>query len=159
MQEFDVYLAAPLFSAAELAYNLLLTHGMENLGLSVFLPQRDGLEYQTLTNLPPGERNARIYELDIKTLKSCPILVAVLDGRVPDEGVCVELGTARGHSDIAGNQKLILGLKTDTRMWQPDAVLNPMISGCLDALINSTDSLLDYLQAFARIVSISKENS
>ena len=54
---------------------------------------------------------------------------------------------------------MILGLKTDTRMWQPDAVLNPMISGCLDALINSTDSLLDYLQAFARIVSISKENS
>ena len=58
--------------------SLPLTHGMENLGLSVFLPQRDGLEYQTLTNLPPGERNARIYELDIKTLKSCPILVAIL---------------------------------------------------------------------------------
>ena len=46
-----IYFAAPLFSAAERRYNLLLTEKLEALNFTVFLPQRDGVE----SGQPPFE--------------------------------------------------------------------------------------------------------
>lgn len=52
----------------------------------------------------------------------------VLDGRVPDEGACVELGIAYA------NNKRCYGLKSDSRSVELDMDLNPMITGCFNKL-------------------------
>ena len=39
-----LYLAAPLFSSSERAFNAALTAEIEGLGFTVFLPQRDGVD-------------------------------------------------------------------------------------------------------------------
>ena len=39
----------------------------------------------------------------------------VLDGRVPDEGACVELGIAYCQKYLHNGDKRLLGLYTDTR--------------------------------------------
>ena len=56
-----------------------------------------------------------------------------IDGRVPDEGACVELGMAYA----AG--KRCYGLKTDTRSIESSLDINPMITGCLIKLFKNYD--------------------
>lgn len=46
---------------------------------------------------------------DVEMIRGCDVVEAVLDGRVPDEGVCVELGL----SSALG--KGVIGLMTDSR--------------------------------------------
>ena len=61
-----IYLAGPLFSAAERRFNLGLTQRLEAVGFEVFLPQRDGAErdrppYDAMT---PEERRHAMFRLD-----------------------------------------------------------------------------------------------
>jgi nucleoside 2-deoxyribosyltransferase len=71
------------------------------------------------------EEKARIiFEKDVSEIMKADILFMMLDGRVPDEGACVELGI--GYA----NQKRCYGIKTDTRSIEIDLDLNPMISEC-----------------------------
>ncbi|HKH37444.1 MAG TPA: nucleoside 2-deoxyribosyltransferase domain-containing protein [Rubrobacter sp.] len=89
-----IYLAGPLFSEAERCFNLELTHRLVAMGFDVFLPQRDGVErdrppYDTMT---PEERRHAMFHLDMSRILDADVFV--LDGRVPDEGACVELGIA-----------------------------------------------------------------
>ena len=70
----------------------------------------------------------------------------VLDGRVPDEGACVELGIAYASG------KRCYGIKGDARSVELDMDLNPMIRGCFIELFYNLDeeklinSLKDYLK-------------
>lgn len=155
VEAYDVYLAAPLFNDAEKAFNEQLALKLEGMGLHVFLPQRDGLEFAALEGSSPDERNRRIFALDISTVEASSTIVAVLDGRVPDEGVCVEVATGREYSKLTGRSKLILGLKSDKRTWLPEASLNPMITGTLDRLFDSEASLLAFMKDnLTKIVSV-----
>ena len=91
-----IYLAGPLFSEAERRFNLALTEILEARGFRVFLPQRDGVErgrppYDAMT---PEERRQAMFELDRQQVLEADVFLIVLDGRVPDEGACVELGMA-----------------------------------------------------------------
>ena len=56
-----------------------------------------------------------------------------LDGRVPDEGACVELGIAYGCG------KRCYGFKTDTRTIELGMDLNPMIAGCMTKVFKNYD--------------------
>jgi nucleoside 2-deoxyribosyltransferase len=94
-----IYLAGPLFSEAERRFNLELTHRLEALDFDVFLPQRDGVErdrapYDTMT---AEERRHAMFHLDRARILDADVFLFVLDGRVPDEGACVELGIAYCH--------------------------------------------------------------
>jgi nucleoside 2-deoxyribosyltransferase len=142
----DVYLAAPLFNIAERRFNQALAHRIELEGLTVFLPQRDGLEFARLAGQAESKRNRRIFELDIAAVESAKVLVAILDGRVPDEGVCVELGTAAEHRKRSRGDTLIVGLKTDERAWARDGEMNPMVAGTLDRVFATEDELLAFLK-------------
>lgn len=140
-----VYFAAPLFSQAERDYNLKLTHVLESYDYTVFLPQRDGFLAPELEGLTEEEKTKKIFEKDRYEVLHADICFALLDGRAPDEGVCVELGLAYA------NEKRCYGFKTDARSVELDMDLNPMISGCLTKLFYNTDgeaaleSLKDYL--------------
>ena len=140
-----VYFAAPLFSEAERDYNLKITHVLEQYDYQVFLPQRDGFLAPELEGLTEEQKTTKIFNKDYEEILKADIFFGILDGRTPDEGVCVELGIAYCE------HKRCYGFKTDARSVELDMNLNPMITGCLEKLFYNTDgeaclkSLTDYL--------------
>ena len=129
----NVYLAGPMFSRAEKDFNLLLAELLEEYGYHVFLPQRDGIEAALLEGLTDEELTRMIFELDEGEVLKADIVVMVCDGRVPDEGACVELGIAYA------NGKRCYGVKTDPRTVETSLDLNPMIAGCFTRLFENFD--------------------
>ena len=140
-----VYFAGPLFNQAEKDYNLKITKVLEDYGYQVFLPQRDGIEGALLEGKTEEELIEMIFPLDVRNVMDADILFMNLDGRVPDEGACVELGMAYA------NNKRCYGFKTDTRAAEQSMDLNPMISGCMIKIFKNFDGdamvaeLKDYL--------------
>ena len=142
----NVYFAAPLFSEGERAYNLKIVTILEKYGYTVFLPQRDGFLAPELEGLTEEEKNKKIFDKDYEEVLKADILFILLDGRVPDEGACVELGIAYA------NNKRCYGFKSDARSVELDMDLNPMIRGCFIKLFYDLNeekliqSLEDYLK-------------
>ena len=132
-----MYLAAPLFSVAERAFNERLAANLERLG-PVYLPQRDGALVPDLiaSGLSRTEAKRAVFQRDIGSIQECEVLVAVLDGRTIDEGVAVELGYAYAIG------KPCIGYKTDFRQLSEFGD-NPMIEG---TLLHSTTDLADLLR-------------
>ena len=122
-----------MFMQAEKDYNLKVTKILEEFGYEVFLPQRDGIEGAKLKDKTEQELVNIIFPLDVKEVKECDIFFINLDGRVPDEGSCIELGMAYTQN------KRCYGFKTDTRSLEASMDLNPMITGCLIKLFKNID--------------------
>jgi nucleoside 2-deoxyribosyltransferase len=139
-----VYFAGPLFSQSEKDYNLQLTEILEDHGYEVFLPQRDGYLASELTGKTEEEVTQMIFEKDISEVLKADILFMVLDGRVPDEGACVELGIAYA------NGKRCYGVKTDVRAAENNMDLNPMIAGCFARQFKNSDgdALIEELEKY-----------
>jgi nucleoside 2-deoxyribosyltransferase len=145
-----IYLAGPLFSEAERRFNLGLTQRLEATGFEVFLPQRDGAErnrppYDAMT---PEERRRAMFRLDRSRILDSDVFLFVLDGRVPDEGACVELGIAHCQKYLQNSEKLLIGLHTDTRAAFVSARLNPMVRVPLDYVVDDEQSLLELLAGY-----------
>ena len=119
-----VYFAAPLFSEAEREYNLKIAMILENHGYDVFLPQRDGFLASELEGKTEAEKTEKIFAKDKEEILKADILFFVMDGRVPDEGACVELGIAYASG------KRCYGFKSDARSIELDMDINPMLGGC-----------------------------
>lgn len=143
-----IYYAGPLFNAAERAFNVELTAALESLGCEVFLPQRDGVEANKLpySAMSRDERRKAMFELDRDMIEGCDIFLFILDGRIPDEGACVELGIAYAHRRATGVKRILLGFQTDIRSAFMGSKLNPMIRVPLDYIVTSTDELLAYIR-------------
>lgn len=143
-----IYYAGPLFNDAERVFNVKLTASLESLGFEVFLPQRDGVEANKLpySSMSQDQRRQVIFELDREMIERCDIFLFILDGRIPDEGACVELGMAYTHRRVTGKNRLLVGLHTDSRAAFTDSKLNPMIYIALDKIVTSTDELLAYIR-------------
>lgn len=139
-----VYFAGPLFNPAERRFNAALASRIEALGLRVFLPQRDGIESDAA--LSPADRQAAIFALDRDKVLESDIFLFVADGRVPDEGACVELGIAYAQKRLQRPGKLLVGLHTDQRAAFAGSRLNEMIAGALDHLFTEEADLLDFLR-------------
>jgi nucleoside 2-deoxyribosyltransferase len=142
-----IYFAGPLFSEAERRFNTELTSKLEELGHKVFLPQRDGAEsdkppYDAMTK---EERRTVLFQLDRDQVLACDIFLFVLDGRVPDEGACVELGMAYADKLLRHPDRLLVGLHTDRRAAFLGSKLNPMLKVPLDCIADSEEALLNYL--------------
>ncbi len=91
-----IYYAGPLFNEAEINFNMKLTHELEKEGFEVFHPQRDGVEASKAeyANLRKEEKRKTMFVMDRDKISEADIFLFILDGRVPDEGACVELGIA-----------------------------------------------------------------
>jgi nucleoside 2-deoxyribosyltransferase len=145
-----IYFAAPLFCQAERTFNQLLTDKLEASGFQVFLPQRDGAErdkapYDTM---PEEEHRQAIFQLDTSQILASDIFLFILDGRVPDEGACFELGVAYTQKKLTEARKLLVGLQTDTRAAFLDSKLNPMIHVPLERIMSDEETLLSALQYY-----------
>jgi nucleoside 2-deoxyribosyltransferase len=120
-----IYIAGPLFCKAELDYNEQLAKFLSGHGFDTFLPQRDGYQQTELEKAVGKTKSSEmIFEKDVQELKNSDVVVFNLDGRVPDEGACVEIGIGYALG------KDCVGLKTDVRTAF-DGIDNPMILGAL----------------------------
>ncbi len=122
-----IYYAAPLFNDMELNKNERMKRWLESKGYFVYLPQDEaGLAYEKIDDNNKMQINKKIFESDVKCIKKSDLLIFDLNGRVPDEGGCVELGMA-----YAWGIKCI-GFKTDTRALDYTGDDNLMIEGCMN---------------------------
>jgi len=120
-----IYIAGPLFCDAELEYNEKLDKFLSDFGFTTFLPQRDGYKLVELEKKVGRSEALRIiFERDVQEIKDCDVVVFNMDGRVPDEGACVEIGIGYALG------KECIGLKTDVR-GVFDSADNPMVLGAL----------------------------
>ena len=92
-----VYYTASLFNEAEREFNRRVVAMIHELGYSTWFPQEDvgvltDLMEEKGMSLP--EVRDYIFDLNIKEVQEADIVVFVLDGRVPDEGACIEAGIA-----------------------------------------------------------------
>jgi nucleoside 2-deoxyribosyltransferase len=145
-----------LFSSAERQFNQNLTNKLEALGYNVFLPQRDGAEsdkapYNAMTR---EARREAIFQLDKSKILASDVFLFVLDGRIPDEGACVELGIAYCQKDLLGMKKLLIGLQTDIRAAFLNSKLNPMLRVPLDKILENEQDLLDVLHHYLYYMSL-----
>jgi len=129
-------LAAPFFSQSERLFNDHCVRALET-AWGVFYPHRDGPRMADLIaqGINLDDAAHQVWLCDLEQIRSCDLVVAVLDGRVPDEGVCVELGLA------SGLDKIVIGLLTDSRRCFPWGA-NPMVTGCLSAICTDPSLLL-----------------
>jgi nucleoside 2-deoxyribosyltransferase len=145
-----IYFAGPLFSEAERVFNVRLTERLEQANFEVFLPQRDGVKRDKppYERMSADERRRAMFELDQRKIFECDIFLFVLDGRVPDEGACFELGLAHAHKELRGTRKLLVGLHTDARAAFLCSKLNPMLLVPLGHVAEAEDELLRILEDY-----------
>lgn len=111
-----IYLAGPLFTAAERAFNAQLKDRLErDYDHSVWLPQEHG---------EPDRTARQVFEADVAAIDSADVVVANMDGPDPDSGTCWECGYAYGIG------KPYLVFRTDYRVADKDgrASFNPMLA-------------------------------
>ncbi|GAB3474121.1 nucleoside 2-deoxyribosyltransferase [Amycolatopsis cihanbeyliensis] len=132
------YIAAPLFCEAEKTFNLAVDAALRAADIDTYLPQRDGGEGVAMVaaGADPVQVRQHLFTADVNAVRRCDLLVMLLDGRVPDEGACVELGLAYAWG------KPCFGLQTDTRRFVGQSN-NLMI----DSILTVTTSTLDELVA------------
>jgi len=99
----DIYLASPLFSEAERAFNASIAAGLRERSLTVFLPQ------ELSANHTQAPTESQIFVGDTQALLSSRLMLAVLDGETTDAGVATEIGIALSHHIP------VVGLWTDIR--------------------------------------------
>ena len=149
-----IYFAGPLFSQAERAFNLRLAMTLEEHGYTVFLPQRDGLgkdDFNPTSMLDQGmseeEISQLIFTTDRDRVFEADVLLFVLDGRVPDDITCDELGMAYGQKYLLQKSTQLVGLHTDWRWEFPWTKRNPLIECALDCVVGDEDELLAVLES------------
>jgi nucleoside 2-deoxyribosyltransferase len=94
-----IYLAGPLFSAAERNFNNELTRLLRNKGHEVWLPQE--FEQRTMTA-------KQIFAKDVEGIDWADVVVANMDGPDPDSGTSWECGYAH-------RKKPVILFRTDFR--------------------------------------------
>jgi nucleoside 2-deoxyribosyltransferase len=130
-----IYMAGPLFSSAELAFNRELAGLLRERGHEVFLPQ----EHEQRKDLPRA-----IFESDVKGLDWADAIVACLDGPDPDSGTCWELGYAYAR------KKLSIVYRTDFRLFKGSDPINLMMTESADhVIIMPTTDVADLATAIA----------
>jgi len=126
-----VYVAGPLFSEAERAFNERLATALEGAGFSVYLPQRDA---------PPATEAGyarSIYDRNRKELRRADLVVAVCEGLRVDDGTAWEIGCAIARGTP------VYGLRTDPRTVGSEERVNLMVEQSLSRLVESLPSLLE----------------
>lgn len=141
----NIYIAGPMFSQAELEFNEQIAGKLEECGFDVFLPQRSGYKMtELMKQMSADAARKMIFNKDYTAVQNTDIVLIILDGRVIDEGACVELGIGYAFG------KSCFGLKTDPRSMM-NGQINPMISGCLLNIFYSITDLIKYFRCEVQV--------
>ena len=142
--QYRIYLAAPLFSEPERAYNLSVAGELRNNFFEVYLPQESGDDSDTRNQ---GEQS-RIFSENLKALENADKIVAIIDGADADSGTAWEMG----YAFALGKQ--VIALRTDFRSSGRHEKVNFMLEEPA-TVVSSREYLLDAVKA----PSIVKEDS
>ncbi|NET34339.1 MAG: nucleoside 2-deoxyribosyltransferase [Cyanothece sp. SIO1E1] len=125
-----IYLAGPLFTQAEVAFNATLTAGLNSAGYRIYLPQ------QECAGITDPEA---LFHRCIQGLEGASLVLVVLDGPDADSGSCFEVGYA-----YAKGLKII-GLRTDFRGSGEHMGINLMLTNSCSHLLLTTLKLPEEL--------------
>jgi len=131
---YRVYLAAPLFSEAERAYNREIATLLTGRFFEVFLPQDIGDDSAARS----ADGNREIFERDLAAVQDADLVVAVIDGADADSGTAWEMGYAFALG------KPVVALRTDFRMAGHHERVNLMLE-MSSAVVGSKADLLEAL--------------
>ena len=131
--QYRIYLAAPLFSECERAYNLSIARNLRNNFFDVFLPQEAGDDSHTRDK----EEQSRIFSENLKALENSDIIVAVIDGADADSGTAWEMGYAYAQ------KKQVIALRTDFRRAGMYERVNLMLEESAKVVTSTTELLED----------------
>jgi nucleoside 2-deoxyribosyltransferase len=132
-----IYLAGPLFTAAERAFNRRLRDRLKEYGYDVWLPQ----EHE------PRSRAARdIFLADVEGLDSSDVILANMDGPDPDSGTCWECG-------YAYKKKPVIVYRTDFRKSgdTDTTAYNLMLTESANEVVDVSDVMDDETKIAARL--------
>lgn len=117
-----LYLAGPLFTAAELRFNADLARNLRQRGYEVFLPQEQEQR---------GASARDVFMRDVAGIDWADALVGNMDGPDPDSGTCWEVG-------YAYRKKPIVLFRTDIRqMTPPFGPYDLMMTQSADVLLDT----------------------
>ncbi|MBN2019679.1 MAG: nucleoside 2-deoxyribosyltransferase [Sedimentisphaerales bacterium] len=138
-----MYLAGPLFSLAERTFNHNLKQ-LLNPFFEVYLPQEDGglLVYMIKAGMPAELAKEKVFDVDVRAMNECDLVLIILDGRTVDEGAAFELGFAYAKG------KQCYGLKTGPRQLLAIGN-NPMIDIPLERIFVSIEELIDWAKSYS----------
>ena len=142
-REHRAYYAAGLFNEGERQFNLKVKRMLDELGFETWFPQEDAgfIEDYLAQGMTLEEARHHIFEQNLEAVRAADVLIFNLDGRVPDEGACIEAGVAFGWD------KRLIGLQTDFRAVEPGGN-NLMIDGVLQyEIAKSVEELREMLTA------------
>jgi nucleoside 2-deoxyribosyltransferase/predicted secreted protein len=134
--QYRVYLAAPLFSEPERAYNLSVAGQLRDNFFDVFLPQEAGDDSDTRNK----EEQVRIFSENLRALKNADIIVAIIDGADADSGTAWEMGYAYALG------KQVIALRTDFRRSGRYEKVNLMLEESA-TVVNSVEYLLNAIKS------------
>jgi len=139
-----VFIAGPLFSQAELDFNLKVDEQLRKHGFETFLPQRDAGKLDEFL-AKEGERAYRtLFERDLEGLDRADVAVAILDGPDVDSGTAFEVGYAFSKG------KPVIGLKTDMRVFAREEEVNNMLAQGVRKIVENFDDLLAALNSIKK---------
>jgi nucleoside 2-deoxyribosyltransferase/predicted secreted protein len=135
--KYMVYLAAPLFSEAERAYNENISAVLRENFFGIYLPQEcgDRDSHRKTTD------HAMIYKTNKIALEQADIVVAVIDGADADSGTAWEMGYA------AALKKPVFAIRTDFRMAGREELVNLMLEQS-SQVVTSQEALLRALEPY-----------
>jgi nucleoside 2-deoxyribosyltransferase len=141
-----LYVAGPLFTQAERAWNERLAAALRDAGHDVFLPQT---EVKAIASLDADT----IFQVDVDGVRSADAVVAILDGADPDSGTCFECGLAFALGIP------IVALRTDFRAGgdalpgQKLATINLMLAQASTRVVNRPDPVTDLATVASEVVT------
>ncbi|NND02946.1 MAG: deoxynucleoside kinase [Acidimicrobiia bacterium] len=151
------YYAAALFNEGEREFNLRVKTMLDECGFETWFPQEDAgfLEDYMDEGMTLDQARHHIFEQNLEAVRNSDVLIFNLDGRVPDEGACIEAGVAFGMG------KRLIGIQTDFRAVEPggnnlmiDGVLNYEIAADIEQLrskLTESDISVDLRSELPRI--------
>ena len=129
--QYQIYLAAPLFSQAERIYNATLADLMKQHLFDVFLPQEAGDDIATRTK----NDQEQIFSKNINDLYRADIVVAVIEGADANSGTAWEMGYAFAHN------KPVIAIRTDFRRAGANERVNLMLEETSTVVTDSSELL------------------
>ncbi len=156
-----LYLAGPMFTAAEVAYNLALAGRLREHGFDVYCPN----ESEPINDKTRTDVTARlIYDFDIEALESCNVLICQVS---EDSGTNWEAGYMDCLSKRVNPSRYygVIGLATDIRLRTPPDPLRTGVdnqAGHVNALVagglqQSLGVYLDEPSMIARLLAVRRE--
>lgn len=133
---YRVYLAAPLFSAAERLFNASLARLLRDHLFAVHLPQEAGDDSESRDI----REQEQLFSLNKTALEESDVIVAIIDGADADSGTAWEMGYAFAQ------KKPVIALRTDFRRVGHHEHVNLMLEQSAK-VVRSKKELLAALQS------------